>query len=292
MRSNGEKAVKRTIKDSVFSALFNETKYLRQLCRVLKPDVSEAELDTIANVTIQNVLVNGLYNDLALSIGSSSIFLYFCEAQSVWSDNIAYRLLEYFVEWTHKYIVENKYNLYSRKAVRLPVPRFYVVYTGKDEYPGDIVTLMDTNFGGVEGAVNVKVNVLHMSDENNILDQYIKFTRVSDEQVREKGRTKEAIEEIIRICTENDILKEFLEARKAEVIEMLDTLFDQEYAVEAYGHEEREEGRKEGIKEGIKDTTVRLVRNFMEAMGTTAENALTTLGIPKSEWEQYIPRLS
>ena len=69
---------------------------------------------------------------------------------------------------------------------------------------------------------------------------------------------------------------------------MLDTLFDQEYAVEAYGHEEREEGRKEGIK----DTTVRLVRNFMEAMGTTAENALTTLGIPKSEWEQYIPRLS
>ena len=73
---------------------------------------------------------------------------------------------------------------------------------------------------------------------------------------------------------------------------MLDTLFDQEYAVEAYGHEEREEGRKEGIKEGIKDATVRLVKNFMEAMGTTAENALTTLGIPKSEWEQYIPRLS
>ena len=59
MHSNGEKAVKRTIKDSVFSALFNETKYLRQLCRVLKPDVSEAELDTIAYVTIQNVLVNG-----------------------------------------------------------------------------------------------------------------------------------------------------------------------------------------------------------------------------------------
>jgi len=51
MRSNGEKAVKRTIKDSVFSALFNETKYLRQLCRVLKPDVSEAELWCYVKIT-------------------------------------------------------------------------------------------------------------------------------------------------------------------------------------------------------------------------------------------------
>lgn len=73
---------------------------------------------------------------------------------------------------------------------------------------------------------------------------------------------------------------------------MPDTLFDQEYAVEAYGHEEREEGKKEGIKEGIKDATVRLVKNLMESMGTTAEGALAALRIPKNEWEQYIPQLS
>ena len=284
MRSDNEKTVKRTIKDSVFSALFNEEKYLRQLCRVLKPDVSEEELDTISNVTIQNVLVNGLYNDLAMLVGGVSLFLFFCEAQSVWSDNIAYRQLEYYVEWTHKYVVENKYNLYGKKAVRLPVPRFYVVYTGKDEHPENEITLRNTNFGGIEGAVDVKVTVLHMSEDNNILDQYIKFAHVSDEQVREKGRTKEAIEAIIKICIENDILKEFLETRKAEVIDMLDTLFDQEYAVEAYGREEREEG--------IKDATVRLVKNLMESMGTTAEGALAALRIPKNEWEQYIPQLS
>ena len=69
---------------------------------------------------------------------------------------------------------------------------------------------------------------------------------------------------------------------------MPDTLFDQEYAVEAYGHEEREEARREGIK----DATVRLVKNLMESMGTTAEGALAALRIPKNEWEQYIPQLS
>ena len=81
---------------------------------------------------------------------------------------------------------------------------------------------------------------------------------------------------------------------------MLDTLYNQEYAVEAYGYEEREEGRREGRREGIKegrmegikDTTLRLLKNFMESMGTTAEGALAALRIPKNEWDQYIPQLS
>ena len=42
-----------------------------------------------------------------------------------------------------------------------------------------------------------------------------------------------------------------METRKGEVVDMMDTLFDQEYAVAAYGSEEREEGRKEGRKETI-----------------------------------------
>ena len=60
-----EAAAKRKIKDSVFSALFSERKYLAELCRVLKPDVTEDELENLSLVTIQNVLVDDLYNDLA-----------------------------------------------------------------------------------------------------------------------------------------------------------------------------------------------------------------------------------
>ena len=307
MQNRREKEIKRTVKDSVFSALFNEPKYLRQLCKVLKPDATEEELDSISNVTIKNVLVNGLYNDLACSMGHEALFLYFCEAQSRWSNNIAYRLLEYYVEWTHDYVVKNGYNLYSRKAVPLPVPEFYVVYTGKSEQPESEITLKATNFGGREGAVEVKVKVLRMSEENNILDQYIKFARICDEQVEEKGRTKEAIEAIMRICAENDILKEFLETRKGEVVDMLDTLFDQEYAVAAYGSEEREEGRKEGrkegmqegikrgkkegLKEGMQEGRLEMLRNLMDTMGMDAKTALITLKIDGKEYDYYLSKL-
>lgn len=64
----GGKEIKRNIKDSVFSALFKEPKYLRELCSVLKPDVTKEELDSIRDVTIENILINGLYNDLAFTV--------------------------------------------------------------------------------------------------------------------------------------------------------------------------------------------------------------------------------
>ena len=61
--------IRRKIKDSVFTALFSERKYLKQLCRVLKPDVTEKELETLSIVTLENALVYGLYNDLGFMIG-------------------------------------------------------------------------------------------------------------------------------------------------------------------------------------------------------------------------------
>lgn len=38
---NSEAAIKRTIKDSVFTTLFNELKYLKELCKVLNPNVAD-----------------------------------------------------------------------------------------------------------------------------------------------------------------------------------------------------------------------------------------------------------
>ena len=43
---NTESIIKRNVKDSVFTALFSERKYLEELCRVLKPDVTDAELES------------------------------------------------------------------------------------------------------------------------------------------------------------------------------------------------------------------------------------------------------
>lgn len=47
------------------------------------------------------------------------------------------------------------------------------------------------------------------------------------------------------------------------------------------------EGRAEGRTEGILET----IKSLMANMGTSAEKALSMIGIPKSEWDNYLPRL-
>lgn len=49
-----------------------------------------------------------------------------------------------------------------------------------------------------------------------------------------------AITETIRICKDEDVLKECMSAREKEVIEMMSFLFDDEKLVEAYEKEIRD----------------------------------------------------
>ena len=243
--------IRRKIKDSVFTALFSERKYLKQLCRVLKPDVTEKELETLSIVTLENALVYGLYNDLGFMIGDYILFL--VEAQSTWSVNIVIRVAMYYFETIRQYVAENNINIYGKK-IKLPKPVFYVVYTGKEKHrETEYISLAEEYFDGDDSVMDVKVKVIHSCGEGNILDQYIEFTKICDEQVKLHGRTNKAIKEIIRICVEKDILKEFLISREKEVIDMMTTLFDEETIMKAVLEEkdrERAEARAEGERLG------------------------------------------
>ena len=284
--------IRRKIKDSVFTALFGERKYLEQLCRVLKPDVTEEELETMAIVTLENALVYGLYNDLGFMIGNYILFL--VEAQSTWSVNIAIRVAMYYFETIRKYVAENNINIYGKK-IKLPKPIFYVVYTGKEKHDTEYISLAEEFFDGDDSVMDVKVKVIHSCGEGNILDQYIDFTKICDEQVKRHGRTNEAIRETIRLCIEKDILKEFLMSREKEVIDMMMTLFDEETIMKgvlAEKDREREEAFAEGEKRGLVEGKIAMIKRMMQSLSLSAEKVLEMLAIPKSEWNAYIPKLS
>lgn len=52
--------------------------------------------------------------------------------------------------------------------------------------------------------------------------------------IRKYGATKESILETIRICKDRNVLKEYLESREQEVVDMMMTLFDDEQILKAY----------------------------------------------------------
>lgn len=63
---------KYTIKDSVFTNLFQDKKYLIQLYWALHPEDTETTEDELKDITIKNILVDVCYNDLGFTVGAKS----------------------------------------------------------------------------------------------------------------------------------------------------------------------------------------------------------------------------
>ncbi len=63
MLGKQESVAKYTIKDSVFTTLFQDKKYLIQLYHALHPEDMVTTEDELTDITIRNVLTNGMHND-------------------------------------------------------------------------------------------------------------------------------------------------------------------------------------------------------------------------------------
>ena len=250
-----DEVAKHKIKDSVFTNLFKEKKYLFQLYKALHPEDTNAAEEQLTYVTIENILINGLYNDLGFMVGNRLIIL--TEAQSTWSVNIIIRVLLYLAQTYHDYLAQTKQPLYTSKQVQIPEPELYVIYTGeRQERPAEIL-LSKEFFDGKECAVDVKVKMIYdgtvseETGEGDIINQYVIFTKVCNEQVKLYDRTKKAILETIRICKDRNVLKEYLESREKEVVDIMMVLYDQEEAIQMYGESERYDEKVETRRQGV-----------------------------------------
>ena len=76
--------------------------------------------------------------------------------------------------------------------------------------------------------------MIHSGNKNDVIGQYIIFAHVLDSHIKIYGRNKSAVENTIRICQNEDVLCEYLEGRKKEVIDVMMLLFDHDYMVKAY----------------------------------------------------------
>lgn len=255
---HNQEIAKKTAKDSVFRDLFEDPKYLLELYQTLHPEDKEVTLDQISSVTIQNVLLDQMYNDLGFTVGSRLLVL--VEAQSTWSVNIVVRILLYLANTWKEYIESRRLNVYGSKKVSLPQPELYVIYTGdKKKYP-EWLKLSEEFFPGQDSFVDVKVKVLTGNNKGDIIDQYVSFTKVYNQQIKALGRTRDAVMETIRICKDQNVLKEYLQKREKEVVSIMTMLFDQEYAMECYGDEREEEGKIAGEMKKAKEMALSLAQ--------------------------------
>ncbi len=261
----GEGVAKHTVKDSVFTSLFKEKKYLIELYRAIHPEDREATEDDLQDVIISNVLVNDLYNDIGFRVGSTLLIL--IESQSTWTVNIIFRALMYLVQTYREYFKETKQDIYKSRKLKMPAPELYVIYTGaRKSRPGEI-SLSEEFFDGKETCLDVKVKMIYDGKEGDIINQYVRFTKVCNEQVSLYGRTRKAIKETIRICKDSDVLREYLENKEQEVLDMLMELYDQEEVLKSYVQSEK----YEAVEEAAKETAKRMLKDGTFSIDKIAE---------------------
>ena len=227
-----ESSPKRKIKDSVFTDLFQNKKYLLQLYKALHPEDSEVTENELADTY-----------------------------------NIIIRALMYLVQTYHDYFKRTNQNLYGSKKVTMPKPELYVIFTGDRKSIPDKISLSKEFFAGEKISIDAEVKVLYQENENDIIGQYIIFTKVYNEQRKNYGATKEAILETIRICKDRNIQKEYLESREKEVVDMMMTLFDDEQILKAYTKDVEDNATQKMAK----NTAIKMIRKGKMSLEEIAE---------------------
>ncbi len=127
----------------------------------------------------------------------------------------------------------------------MPKPELYVIYTGERKNIPDTISLSKDFFDGTKIAIDAEIKVLYQENEKDIIGQYIIFSKVYNEQRKLYGNTKQAITETIRICKSRNVLKEYLESKEQEVVDIMMTLFDDEQILKAYAKDIEDNKEKE-----------------------------------------------
>ena len=144
-------------------------------------------------------------------------------------------------------------------------------------------------YGGQSCSIDASVKVLYGDDGNDIVCQYADFVKVLRSCCKELGRTQAAVKKAIEICKDKGTLKEYLETREAEVMTIMQSLFDQEYALMVHDKAREKEIRAEEQQKAdarVAEAKLNSIRNLMKNMGCEAVKAMETLGIDAEEQKE------
>ncbi|MBR4789771.1 MAG: Rpn family recombination-promoting nuclease/putative transposase [Treponema sp.] len=285
----------RKYKDSVFTDLFGSDRDAKknfiELYNALSGNdfkLNEVELE---RKIIEQTLYKTFNNDVSWEINGKLIVL--VEHQSTVNENMPLRCLEY-VTRIYEGIVPVKAR-YAEKVYKLPNPDFYVVYVGKKELPEEQeLRLSDAFYTKDSSKLELVVTVKNCSSSKllpvvkkcSILKQYCQFIEIVEHNYN-KLFPKKSFKKAIEIAMEQGILKDYLDRKSREVINMLCAKYDYKMDIAVKQEEAREEGIAIGMQEGAQQKALELAKSFY-SNGASVELIAKSLGMTVEQVEEII----
>ena len=247
--------MRRNFKDTVFCMLYRDKSELLELYNAVN-DTNYSDPEELEVATLENAVYLSMKNDVSCVV---DLRLNLYEHQSTVNPNMPLRDLFYVAKQYEKMIQKEHLDLYSRKRIRIPSPRFVVFYNGTEEQPERKILRLSESFYHRTDEVNLELVVLQLNINpgyngellgkcRSLYDymQYVdRIRRYSSQMAFE-----EAVENAVSDCIREGILKEFLVANRAEVVQMSIFEYDEELHMATVRGEGREEGLAEGLEKG------------------------------------------
>ena len=301
-KTKTQPVVIRNYRDTLFRMLYRNKKRLLSLFNAVNGTHYDHP-DDLTITTLEGVLYLGMKNDVSCII---DMMMQLYEHQSTVNPNMPLRNLFYVSDLLQKYIYEEGIDIYSRKQIKIPTPKFVVFYNGDEEQPERKEIRLSKAFSANTGETNMELVVLQININKGqneelkaackTLQEYAEFTERAREH-RKEMELEDAIRTTIDECIRDGILKDFLLKNKAEVYHMCLYEFDVELHERVLREEEREEGRLEGIREGRlagqqegmkngKKFAKQVFKAFMS--GKTPETIAEELNVPLEEVKNLV----
>lgn len=251
----------RKVKDRLFRAIFTKDKTaLLQLYNALH-NTSYTNPDELEIITIENIVYMSMKNDLAFVI-AGIINLY--EHQSTFNPNMPVRFLLYLAQEYQKLIAKQKANIYGTKLISLPTPQFFVFYNGDTNEPDEQILKLSNAFENKKETADIELSVhlLNINFEHNkeLMQKCHRLWEYSYliEQIKKNlanGMSQHhAIDNAILHCINNDILTDFLQGNRMEVLGMPLTEYNEKKVMRALKRKQLKTGATKGlVSVGLKD---------------------------------------
>nr|WP_302021069.1 hypothetical protein [uncultured Acetatifactor sp.] len=280
----------REYKSDVFGMLMEEPGYALEVYNALnQSDYRNPGLVEVCN--LERGISLSVRNDAAFILDMN---LNVYEHESTVCPNMPLRELIYVTNILEQWV--RTQNIYGRRLVKIPTPRFAVFYNGTEEQPERYqLKLSDAYANPVEKPeLELTCTVYNINPGKNrkllsecpVLLQYMLFVGYVREYLGKypEKDLRKAINKAIERCIREDVLREFLIRRRGEVtkVTQLDYTFDRRIELER--EEAREEERVNTERERKRAEEERQAKEQERQRAEMAEKEVQKL---RAELEQY-----
>ena len=284
---------KRNYRDSLFRNIFKDKKRLCSLYNALSGENISPKDITIN--TLRGTFFNDIKNDISFDVGNHTVVL--MEHQGSWNPNMPLRMLWYIGKLYRRYIDIDM--AYRSNVVKIPAPKFYVLYNGSKAEPEHRIMRLSEAFEGESHSLDLLVDSynINFAKGRKLLDScyelrcYSIFVAKVQEYLAAKQELSQAIKAAIRYCRNNELMKEYFKEHEKEVLDMVTFKWDDKRAREIAEEEGMEKGREKGMEKGRAEGRLRILCDLVKDGILSNMDAAKRAGMSLEEFRKAVAML-